>query len=221
MKTWNETKSFNTNNITLHCFIRAIPSCASLWVNIVLGCRTSEYLQISLGFWSTLKTITGYSSLLLTVIFLREKCVLFDLDQGSEMGKTSMAGQLELVLLLASCCWDPCVGSPSPLLAALFPWVAAAPVCLWCHSSRELVGLWGKASSLGISLLLPPAPNSVLISQHNFHCFLSCTNWNCFGNSLRHLLSSGKFSSVIKHWLEVWEAEFSVLLSHCFLYAFG
>lgn len=173
----------------------------------------------------SLKTITDYSSLFLTVIFLRGKCVLFDLDQSSEIDtwweKNNMASRLELVLLLDSCCGHPRLDSPAPALAALFPWAAAASACLWCHSSPELVGLWGKASRSGISLLLPPAPNSVLISQHNYHCFLSCTNWSCFGKSLRHLLSSGEFSSVIKHWLEVWEAEFSVLHSHCFLYAFG
>lgn len=113
------------------------------------------------------------------------------------MGKTSMAGQLELVLLLDYCCRDLRLGSRAPPLAALFPWVAAACACPWCHSSHELVSLWGKALSLGISFLLPPAPNSVLTSQHNFHCFLSHTNWHSFGKSLRHLFSSGKFSSVI------------------------
>lgn len=101
------------------------------------------------------------------------------------------------------------------------PWVAAASAYLWCHSSCELVNLWGKSLSLGMTPLFPPAPNSVLTGQHGFHCFLLCSNWICFGKSFQCLLSRGKLSTVIKPCLEVWEAEFSVLVSHCFLCAFG
>lgn len=139
--------------------------------------------------------------------------MLFDLDLVRQVyhEKTSTADWLKLILLLDSWCQVPCPGSPAP------PWVAAASAYLWCHSSCELVNLWGKPLSLGMTLLFPPAPSSVLNVQHNFHCFASCTSWICFAKSLQYLLSRGKLSSVIKPCLEVWEAEFSVLLSHCFL----
>lgn len=110
---------------------------------------------------------------------------------------------------------------PRQPCSSALPWVAAASAYLWCHCSCELVNLWGKPLSLGLTLLFPPAPNSVLTGQHNSHCFLSCTDWICFGKSFQYLLSRGKFSTVVKPRLEVWEAEFSVLLSHCFLCAFG
>lgn len=108
-----------------------------------------------------------------------------------------MAGQLELVLLLDSGCQDPHLGSPAPTLAMLFPWVSAACACLWCHSCHELVGLWGKALSLFFSLLLPPAPNSVFISQHNFHVFYSVPIGIVLATAFD--TSSQVGSSVIKH----------------------
>lgn len=217
MKTSNETESFNRNTICLHCFIRAITSCASLWVRIVLCCKTSDYLQLSLGFW----IIASYSSLLLTVIFLREKCVLFDLDQGSEIDMSWENWHSWLAETSFAFGFPLSGPMPRQSCSSVLPWVAAASACLWCQSSCELVNLWGKPLSLGVTLLFPPAPNSVLISQHNFHCFPSCTSWICFGKSRQYLLSRGKLSPVIKPCLEVWEAEFSVFLSHCFLCAFG
>lgn len=122
MKTSNETDSFNRNTICLHCFIRAITSCASLWVRIVLCCKTSDYLQLSLGFW----IIASYSSLLLTVIFLREKCVLFDLDQGSEIDMSWENWHSWLAETSFAFGFPLSGPMPRQSCSSVLPWVAAA-----------------------------------------------------------------------------------------------
>lgn len=141
MKMSNKPESISTNSICLHCFIRSIPSCTSLRVSIVLRCRISEYLQLSLRVQSSGKQLTGYSSLLLRVMFLWEKCVLFHLDQDSEIDtwREMLAWQVSwnwfrfLIFSVGIHGWaEPCSSASSTLpLGGRSLRVSVVPLLLW------------------------------------------------------------------------------------------